>query len=262
MSFSLDHRAPSWRGALPAASRVPSHAGAALCRHGPLFGLRFVVLLFRLGGEQLLRRDAALGRFRQIEDEINDLILENRYPEIVQGIGIFSVIVEDLPLVAGMTPRFLQQRLIHLLLADLYIVVPADLGKQQPQADPPFGDAAELLAGFRIVLGRFLRLVGRLLRFVGGGRFGVRGAFERGLLRSDNRRRIDLLIARPRMRDRVMARRFGLVPGRLVFGGLLRLGRGRRAFGSTLQRGLLGRNDIGTVDRSLPRRRSLLRLVP
>src|SRR4051812_24441953 len=128
MSFSLDHRAPSWRGALPAASRVPSHAGAASCRHGSLFGLRFAVLL-RLGGEQLLRRDAALGRFRQIENEIDDLILENRHPEIVQGIGIFSVIVEDLPLVAGMAPRFLQQRLIQLLLADLYIVVPADLGK-------------------------------------------------------------------------------------------------------------------------------------
>src|SRR5258708_654343 len=55
----------------------------------------------RTAGHQFLRRHLALGRLGQLDDEVYDLFLENRRPEVVNRIGILAIIVDDLPLVTG-----------------------------------------------------------------------------------------------------------------------------------------------------------------
>src|SRR5204863_8283908 len=96
---------------------------------------------------------------------------------------ILPIKVDDLALVTGKPARLLRQRLVELLLADRNIGVAPDLGKQQAKPHPPLGDAEKL--GLAL-----------LLVFVAGSGFAVRGALERGLLRRDDRRRVEPLLDR------------------------------------------------------------------
>src|SRR3954462_9403114 len=141
-------------------ARAPGFSSGFAC-HG--FGFR------RIGaGQQFLRRHLALFRLGQFDNEVDDLFLEDRRTQVVYRIGIAAIVVDDLTLVTGVAPRFLGQRLIEFLLGHRNIVVATDFGKQQAEADPPLGNALVFLLGLVVVV--FVR---------GGGRFGVRGAFER-----------------------------------------------------------------------------------
>ena len=112
-----------------------------------------------VGGQQLLRGDLALGRLRQLDDEVDDLVLENRRPRLFSASGFCAVVVEDLPLVAGMAPRFLQQRLVQLFLADC---VYCCCGRPRQAAAPSRtrrsamrrNSLAGLLVVFRVARGR------------------------------------------------------------------------------------------------------------
>src|SRR5581483_4717374 len=103
--------------------------------------------------QQLLRRNPPLRGLGQFEDEIDDLLLEDRRAQIAQRLGVAAVVVDHLALVAGMTLRLADQRLVDLLLAHRDVVVAADLRQEQAEADAALGEPAELglvlVAGFR-----------------------------------------------------------------------------------------------------------------
>src|SRR4029077_13438245 len=141
-------------------------------------------------------------RLRQFEDEVDNLFLEDRGTQIVNRLWALAIKFDHLTLIAGVTPRFLGERLVELLLGDGNVVAAAGFGEQQPEANPPLGDAAVFL------LERYFILVGRR-------GLGVRGAFQRGFLGRNDRGSVDRLLGRSRMRGRVVRRRLVFVDLRL-----------------------------------------------
>src|SRR5712675_3380465 len=93
-------------------SGIPLSSNRARTRHTVLASLshsrfRRAVVLFGPGGHQFLRRNLALRRFRQFENEVDDLFLEDRGTQIVNRLGALAVEFDHLALVAGVAPRFL-----------------------------------------------------------------------------------------------------------------------------------------------------------
>src|SRR5689334_4207354 len=92
--------------------------------------------------KQILRADLALFDLGQFNNEVDDLILEDRGPQVGDRLWILPIEIQDLALVTGMPPRFAGDRLVELVLGHGDIVAPPDFGKKQSQPDPAFRDPA------------------------------------------------------------------------------------------------------------------------
>src|SRR6202040_4376645 len=78
----------------------------------------------------------------QLDNEVDDLVLEDRGPQVGDRLWSLPIEIQDLALVTGMPPRFAGDRLVELVLGHGDIVAAPDFGKEQPQADPAFRDPA------------------------------------------------------------------------------------------------------------------------
>src|ERR1700720_2956553 len=122
----------------------------------------------RIGqAQQILRADLALFDLGQFDNEVDDLILEDRGPQVGDRLWSLPIEIQDLALVTRMPPRFAGDRLVELVLGHGDIVAAPDFGKEQPQPDPAFRDPAIVGLQGLLVFG----LVGSL--FAGWGRVGA-----------------------------------------------------------------------------------------
>src|SRR3984893_521279 len=122
----------------------------------------------RIGqAQQILRADLALFDLGQFDNEVDDLVLEDRGPQVGDRLWILPIEIQDLALVTGMPPRFAGDRLVELVLGHGDIVAAPDFGKEQPQPDPAFRDPAIVGLQGLLVFG----LVGS--RFAGWSRVGA-----------------------------------------------------------------------------------------
>src|SRR5215207_1834687 len=76
-------------------------------------GVELLILLHGL--RQLLARDLLFGHFRLGENIVYHLLLEHRATQLDQRIGIFAIVIDDSPLLAGELAGALHQRPLHLL---------------------------------------------------------------------------------------------------------------------------------------------------
>src|SRR5205085_601888 len=88
------------------------------------------VLFLQRAGHQFLWRYLALIGFRQLDDEVDDLFLEDRRPQVVNRLRGTPIVIDYLTLVTRMAARFLGQRLVELLLAHGNVIAAADFGEQ------------------------------------------------------------------------------------------------------------------------------------
>ena len=119
---------------------------------------------------QLLDRDRLLGHLGLVEDEIADLVLEQRCAQLLQRTVVVLEELDHLALLAGIAHRLAHHRLLQLLALDLDLVLRADVGEQQTQAHATLGDRAVLGLELVLALARppgwragALGLVGQLL---------------------------------------------------------------------------------------------------
>src|SRR6185437_7342276 len=129
---------------------VPPASGAGNLAFNRHFARKLVIDRFQ---ELLLAHFARLD-LREAEDMVDDLLFVNRGAQLSQGLAVVAVEIPDLLFLAGKRPRPGDQRLGHLLVRDLHFGPCPDLGQEEPEADPPFGDLAIVAPG---------RLLGRLL---------------------------------------------------------------------------------------------------
>src|SRR5579883_2569353 len=113
-------------------------------------------------GQEFLRGDLADRRLCHFDDEVDDLVLQDRRTQRAEGVRVAAVVVDDLPLVPGMPARLAQQRLVQLFLTDSYIVTATDFRQQQPEPDAALGKTA--------IFGRALLLFLVLAGACAGGR--------------------------------------------------------------------------------------------
>src|SRR5215212_127409 len=71
-------------------------------------GVELLILLHGL--RQLLARDLLFGHFRLGENVFDHLLLEHRAAQLDQRIGIFAIVIDNSPLLAGELPGPLHQR--------------------------------------------------------------------------------------------------------------------------------------------------------
>src|SRR3546814_5279887 len=93
---------------------------------------------------QLVGGDIPLGHLGEVNDEVDHLVLEERRAELGLGLRIGAVVFHHLLLLARMALGLHEQGLVRLVLGDLDLVQSADLGEQQPEANPTLGDHAVL----------------------------------------------------------------------------------------------------------------------
>src|SRR5262245_16904575 len=103
---------PSMPRSAPAPASIDIVARASACR---------VVLLEKLGARDLLLR-----YFCEFQDEVDDLLLEDRRPQGRDRIRILPIVVPDFLLATGILARLLDDRPRHLLVGYLDIVPLAD----------------------------------------------------------------------------------------------------------------------------------------
>jgi len=85
-----------------------------------------VVVLVRVGVE-LFRCYRLLRHLGQLENVVDDLVLEDRRPELGEKLGVVAVIVVDFALLAWELPHALKQGAAHLIVGDGDLVAGADL---------------------------------------------------------------------------------------------------------------------------------------
>jgi len=94
---------------------------------------------------QLVLADRLVAHLRLLEDVVDDLLLEEGGADLLQRLGVLLHELEELPLLAGILPRLGEERALQLLVGDGDVVLGADLGQEQAEADPPLGELAVLL---------------------------------------------------------------------------------------------------------------------
>src|SRR6185437_3577251 len=120
----------------PAGSVGPTALG--LSRRA-LHLLLVLVILHQVGDA-----DRPVADFRNFEDVVDHLVLENGGAQIVERPRLVAIVFNDLALLAGIAPRLLHEGAIEFLLGHLNIVAAPHLGKEQSQPHPPLGDGAVL----------------------------------------------------------------------------------------------------------------------
>jgi hypothetical protein len=101
---------------------------------------RILVALDRL--QQVLCGDFLLGGLGLLQDMVDDLVLEDGRPQLHQGRRVLLVILVDEALLAGVAPRLLDQGALELVLADLQLLLVADLADHEAEPHAPLGDSA------------------------------------------------------------------------------------------------------------------------
>src|SRR5271169_1865530 len=86
--------------------------------------------------QQFLRGDPAFSNLGQLDDEVDNLVLEDRRPQRVDGAGVLAIKIEDLAFVTGMPTRFPGDRLVHFVLGNRNVVLAPDFRKQQAEPYP------------------------------------------------------------------------------------------------------------------------------
>ena len=86
-------------------------------------------------GCALLKGHSAFCLEQMAPHEVDDLVLVDRRPQVVDGAGIVAIELDDLPLLPGKPTCLLAQGAIELVLGDLDVVAPADLGKEEPDVE-------------------------------------------------------------------------------------------------------------------------------
>jgi hypothetical protein len=117
-------------------------------------------------GLQLLTAHSAIGDLGAREQEVDDLVLEQRRAQLGGGHRFLADIFDELLAVArAILLRGLHDQLVHLLAADFHPVRLADLGEEQTEADAALGDGAIFLTlGFHLGAGGLgIGLVRRLM---------------------------------------------------------------------------------------------------
>src|SRR5258708_12609495 len=100
-----------------------------------------LLLAFRLtgfrDGHQFPRCDLALFRLCQFDNQIDDLFLKDRRPQIVHRVRLLAVEVENLALITGMTLGLPDHRLVTLLLSAPHFLPAPPFANHPPQPTPP-----------------------------------------------------------------------------------------------------------------------------
>src|ERR1700686_43467 len=96
--------------------------------------------------EQLFPRYRLIGDGGKLDQEVDDFFLEDRRTQAGQRAGIVAIIVPSLLFLPGHLPGPLHHGRGQLLVGHLDIVLLADLGNDEAEADPALGDSAVLLA--------------------------------------------------------------------------------------------------------------------
>src|SRR6516165_7689133 len=86
--------------------------------------------------QQFLRGDLAFSNLRQLDDEVDHFVLEDRRSQSIDGAGVLAVKIEDVPFVTGMTARLAGDRLVHFVRGNGNVVLAPDFRKQQAEPDP------------------------------------------------------------------------------------------------------------------------------
>src|SRR5215216_4957284 len=107
-------------------------------------GVKLLILLHGL--RQLLACDLLFAHFRLGENVIDHLLLEHRAAQLDQRIGIFAIVINDLPLLAGELAGPLHQRPLHLLVGYGHARLFANGAEEQAQPHPAVGNSLILLA--------------------------------------------------------------------------------------------------------------------
>src|SRR6056297_1814008 len=79
---------------------------------------------------QLVLRDRLLGHSGELEDVIDDLVLEERRLDLLAHLGVLLDELEELPLLAGKLAGAVHDRLGHLGVGHLDLVLPTEFCKQ------------------------------------------------------------------------------------------------------------------------------------
>src|SRR5690606_16875736 len=124
-------------------------AGAAPARPTPLFRIAGgqVVFLQKLVLADRLFLDLGLG-----DDQVDDLVLEDRGAELGLGVGVLAQQVEHLLGLSAVLHRLAADGFGEFLLGHLDVVGAADLGEHEAETHPPLGDLAVLLLELLVAL--------------------------------------------------------------------------------------------------------------
>src|SRR6185437_15965044 len=95
---------------------------------------------------ELFAAHGLVGRLAEAGDVVDDLVLEDRGAELRERLRRLAIIVVDLLFLAREAADLGDQRLLVLVVGDLDLVLVADFGDDQPEADAALGDLAILLA--------------------------------------------------------------------------------------------------------------------
>src|SRR5262249_48661892 len=96
--------------------------------------------------EQLVLRYLFFGGLRPLQNEIHDLILEDRCAKLGERAPRLLVVLVDRLLLTREAARLLHERLAPLLLRDLELVLLGDLADDEAEAHAALRDLAVLLA--------------------------------------------------------------------------------------------------------------------
>src|SRR4029079_4459350 len=98
-----------------------------------VFAVIMMVVLMRAAigiGVELLGGHWLLGHLGELDDKVDDLLLEDRCPDLGEHFRVVAVEIVDLPLLPGELPDALEQRPVHLVVGDFDLVARADFGQQ------------------------------------------------------------------------------------------------------------------------------------
>src|SRR5829696_6015710 len=104
-----------------------------------------LLILFH-GLRQFLAGDLLFRHLRLGENIIYDLLLEHRAAQLDQRIGIFAIVIDHFPFLAGKLPGPLHQCPLHLLVGYGHACLLADRTQKQAKPHPAVGNRLILRA--------------------------------------------------------------------------------------------------------------------
>ena len=110
------------------------------------FQERLLALLFRRELHQFHRRDLLLVGFHEFKREVHDLVLIDRGAQLIHGLRILAVELDDLPLLPRELTGAFHDSTAQFVVPDADLVHIADLGEDEAKANAPPGQIAILLA--------------------------------------------------------------------------------------------------------------------
>src|SRR6266436_5597298 len=130
-------------------ARIPSRCSSSHIRRPRTLARGQLVLVFL---EKFVLGHFLFDDIGELNDEVHHLFLKNRRPHARERIVVLLVVVPHFPLAPGILPRPIHDGPRYFIVIDLDVVLVADFREHKPEADPPVGYGAVLLAS--LVLGR------------------------------------------------------------------------------------------------------------